>query len=175
MVTVTWRCSAYTFGPGLTVVHGPNEAGKTGLQDAVVRALFGFSTSERRMRNGSSAMTRVAPWSGGAYGLTALVHGGPDRRSLRITWDLSSHTVVVCDDVTGEDLSAQVRQAGQDIGLGRWLLGLGLDDYRQACCLFQAAVGPVAHSEGLVGALRAAIEKGAPDGGVEDADASRRS
>ena len=54
--------------------------------------------------------------------------------------------------------------------MGRWLLGLGLDDYRQACCLFQAAVGPVAHSEGLVGALRAAIEKGAPDGGVEDAD-----
>jgi uncharacterized protein YhaN len=34
---------AFAFGTGLTVVHGPNEAGKSALQDATLRALFGFT------------------------------------------------------------------------------------------------------------------------------------
>ena len=155
----------FAFGRGLTVVHGPNEAGKSALQDAMLRALFGFTAGERRMRNGASTLTAARPWSGGRYGVSALVHGARDGRSLRIAWNFAEHTVTVHDADTGEDLSATVRGQRQEVSLGRWLFGLELDDYRQACCLFQAAVEPVVHSDGLVGALRAAVERGAPDGG----------
>ncbi len=155
----------FAFGPGLTVVHGPNEAGKSALQDATLRALFGFTAGERRMRNGASTLTAARPWSGGRYGVSALVHGARDRRSLRIVWNFAGHTMTVHDADTGEDLSPTVRGQRQDVSLGHWLFGLELDDYRQACCLFQVAVEPVVHSDGLVGALRAAVERGAPDGG----------
>jgi len=165
-----------TFGPGLTVVHGPNEAGKTTLHDAVLRSLFGFSATDRRMRNGSSVLTRSRPWAGGGFGVTALVHEAHEGRSLQIEWNFRDHTVAVHDRDTGDDFSREVRAQRQDISLGRWLLGLDLEDYCQACCLFQVAVEPVTQSDGLVGALRAAVEQGAADGaGVTAADELLRS
>lgn len=161
---------AFAFGPGLTVVHGPNEAGKSALQEAILRALFGFTASERRLHAGASVLTRAQPWTGGAYGVSAVVREAREGRSLLIAWNFADHSVSVHDGDTGEDFSAEVRGQRQDVGLGRWLLGLDLDDFRQACCLYQVAVEPVVHSDGLVGALRAAVEQGAADGGITAAD-----
>jgi hypothetical protein len=117
------------------------------------------------MRNGVSALTQVQPWAGDGFGLTATVREARDGRSLRIGWNFRDHTVTVYDHDTGDDFSTEVRGQRQDVLLGKWLLGLELDDYREGCCLFQVAVKPVVHSDGLVGALRAAIEQGAADGG----------
>lgn len=72
---------------GLTVVSGPNEAGKSTLQDFLVGMLFGFTASNRPDHH--------APLRGGAYGGRLLVtddegtsftiHRGARRSSLRIT------------------------------------------------------------------------------------------
>ena len=40
----------FRFGPGLTVVHGPNEAGKSTLHAALSAALFGLVGGGRRHR-----------------------------------------------------------------------------------------------------------------------------
>lgn len=160
----------FTFARELTVIYGPNEAGKSALQDAVLRSWFGFSRSERRRSGGSSILTETEPWQGGAFGVNALVHETRDGRSVLISWSFADHSITVRDRNTGEDLSAHVRGLRQDVTFGEWLLGLGVDDYCEACCLFQVAVEPIAHSDGLVGELRVAVEKGTPDGGVGAAD-----
>jgi exonuclease SbcC len=157
---------SYEFSPGLTLVVGPNEAGKSSLHEAVVRVLFGFSRSERY--GGHSLQANCAPWDGGEYGAVGQLqteHG----RSLRVAWEFREHRVTVFDRNTGEDLSSGMLGRGQDVRLGPELIGIGLEEFRQACCLDQAAIGAVARTEPLVVALRQAVETGATEGGVERA------
>lgn len=157
----------YEFSPHLTVIDGGNEAGKSSMHDAVTRTLFGFSKSERRKRSGDSALTLCAPWEDNPFAVNAVVRAND--RSYSIEWDFAEHTVKLRDIERGEDLSAQVLGARDEITLGRYLLHLDLDDFRHACCLDQAKITAVAHSESLVGALQQAVESGARDTGVEDA------
>ncbi|MBA2564989.1 MAG: AAA family ATPase [Gemmatimonadetes bacterium] len=157
------------FGKGLNVVLGEQEAGKTTVHQAVVRALFGFAKEERRKQSGQSLKDRCAPWDGGHYGINALVREARGR-SLRIEWDFSAHSVRLLDAETGADLSAEVRGKKDDVRLGRYLLGIDLEEFREACCMDQAVVAAVQHSEDLVLALRKAIESGRQDVGVEDAN-----
>lgn len=157
----------FEFSPRLTVIDGGNEAGKSSMHDAVTRALFGFSKSERRMRGGESVLTRCAPWMGSPFAMNAVVR--TNDRSYAIEWDFAEHTVKLRDIERGEDLSAKVLGSRDEVTLGRYLLQLDLDDFRRACCLDQAKITAVAHSESLVGALQQAVETGARDTGVEDA------
>ncbi len=158
----------FDFDRRLSIICGVNEAGKSSMHDAVVRALFGFSRSERRRSGGSSELERCAPWNGNPYALHATVSTNGGR--LRLEWDLNDHEVTVRNLDSGEDLSARMVGSGGDVKTGDYLLGLELEDFRQACCLDQGAISAVPHSEDLVVAMQRAVEAGTGDSGVEAAD-----
>src|SRR5215211_1130591 len=140
----------FEFSPHLTVIDGGNEAGKSSMHDALTRALFGFSKSERRKRAGQSLMTRCAPWDGNSFAINAVVHRADSRYAIE--WDFTEHQARLRDLDTGDDLSARIRGRGDDVALGSFLLQLELEDFRHACCLDQAKITAVVHSESLVGA-----------------------
>jgi DNA repair protein SbcC/Rad50 len=158
----------YRFGRGLNIVVGDNETGKSSLHDALIRTLFGFSRQERRRQAGESEKDRRAPWTGGDFGIVAIVHDS-QARTLRVEWDFASHTVRVLDAATGADRSAEVRGRHGDVTLGSWLLGLDLAEFRQVCCLDQAAISAVERTENLVLALQQAVERVSSEGGVDQA------
>ena len=159
-----------TFTPGLTVVTGPNEAGKSTVHELLVRILFGYSASERRKRHGVSLKDEARPWDArrpfAANATIQDVRG----RSMTVEWDFDAHEPTLRDGSTGEDESAPVRGRREDVRLGKHLLDIGLDEFREVCCLHQAAVSAVAHSEDLVLVLQRSVEAGSRDIGVEDAD-----
>jgi DNA repair exonuclease SbcCD ATPase subunit len=155
----------FDFSPQLTIVAGANEAGKSTMHEALLRTLFGFSRSERRRYEGQSTLTRCQPWNGNPFRINAVVHANGNR--FRVEWDFVEHAVTLVDADSGEDRSNEVRAKGDDVTLGDFLLKLGLDDFRQACCLSQAEVAAVVKSESLVVALQRAVELGATDAGVE--------
>lgn len=159
---------AFTFDKGLTLVVGDNEAGKSTLHEALVRTLFGFGRPERTRRGGVSTKDERTPWVETAFGINALLREVRGR-SLRIEWDFDAHQVMLLDADTGEDLSQQVRLKREDVRLGPYLLGLTLDDFREVCCLDQAAIDAVERTENLVLALQQSIESTARDHGVESA------
>jgi DNA repair protein SbcC/Rad50 len=157
----------FEFSPGLTVVVGPNEAGKSSLHESLLRALHGFSKPERRRSRGASLRERYAPWDGSrSYGLVARARDG--ERRYDIEWDFETHTLRVTDE-RGDDLSAEVVGRGDEVELGRYLLGIGLDDFRQVCCIDQEALLAVAHSSTLTMALQEAVANVAGDVAVEEA------
>ena len=160
---------AFVFGPGLTLVSGPNEAGKTTLQEALIRTMFGFSASERRRYRGVSDKDYFEPWTQPRYGLVAALREVAGR-SLRVEWDFGEHAVMVRDSDTGEDLSDKVRLARADVALGTFLLGLGYEDYCEVCCLDQTTLEAVARSDSLINALQEAVESIGSDVRVADAD-----
>lgn len=162
----------YDFDQRLSVICGANEAGKSSMHDAVVRALFGFSRTERRRSGGESELDRCRPWNDDPYAIYATVRTDDGR--LRLEWDFAEHSVTVRNLDSGEDLSAQMHGSRGDVLLGRHLLGLELDDFRQACCLDQAEISAVASSESLVVAMQRAVELGTTESGVDAADARLR-
>ncbi len=171
----------FDLGEGLTVVQGPNESGKSTLHDALVRSMFGFAKSERRLSGGTSVIQGRAPWGGRPFGLVAHVHLAGDR-TVRIEWTFGperKQELVLLDGRTGEDLTSLVAAKGGSYTLGDYLLGVDLESYRQWGCLEQAAGGRVLGDSGLVDALRSASETGSEEAGVDAAraliDAARKS
>lgn len=159
---------AFAFDKGLTLVIGDNEAGKSSLHQAVIRALFGFGRGERVRHGGVSVKDECAPWLEAEFGVNAVVHEVRGR-SLRIEWEFGAHRVTLLDAGTGEDLSHEVRLKREEVRLGPYLTGLTLDDFRGVCCLDQAAIDAVQRTDHLVLALQQSIESTARDHGVDTA------
>jgi predicted ATPase len=55
-----YREAVLEFAPGLTIVRGPNEAGKSTLQRAIELALT------RKVTSSAADLTGLMPWDGGA-------------------------------------------------------------------------------------------------------------
>lgn len=159
----------FVFGPGLTLVTGPNEAGKTTLQEALVRAMFGFTSKERRRYGGTAVKDNFDPWVHPRFGLVAVLRD-LNGRSLRVEWEFDEHSLTLRDEATGDDLSKQVRDARGDVSLGPFLLGLKYEDYCQVCRLDQTTLKAVQRSDSLVNALQEAVESIGSDVRVAEAD-----
>lgn len=144
----------FEFSPGLNLVVGDNEAGKSTLHEALIRSLFGFDASERRRYRGRSVRDDCQPWDGRPFGLVASVRDAAGR-DYRIEWDFAVHSVRLLDG--GADRSGEVRLRNDEVGLGEFLLDVGLDDFRQVCCIDQAALEAVRSSPTLGLALQEAV------------------
>src|SRR5881409_1722134 len=128
------------FGPAMNLVVGPNEAGKSTLQEAIVTGLYGL-----RSGNGARAATveradRWRPWQGGDFGL-ALEFELDDGTQLRVERDLDAETARVTDVGTGADLTDRFdRDASGVLQLGRQLLGVSRDIYTNTACISRSEV-----------------------------------
>ena len=156
----------FDFTPSLNIVVGDNEAGKSSLHDALVRLLYGFSRSERRRARGSSVLERCAPWDGTPFRLAGIVRD--DSAEYRIEWDFARHRVRVMDGMA-RDISDRVAGRGDDVRLGRTLLGLDYEDFRQVCCIDQEALLSVRQSPTLGMALQEAVANVSGDTPVQHA------
>lgn len=58
---------AFDFVSGLNIFYGPNETGKSTLQQAMWAMLYGFFSENRRLRGETSLLERYRPWSDARY------------------------------------------------------------------------------------------------------------
>ncbi|HWX45872.1 MAG TPA: AAA family ATPase [Solirubrobacteraceae bacterium] len=162
---------SYELAPGLTLVTGPNESGKSTLHDALVRSLFGFSPPERRRHGGDSQRDERAPWGGGPFGVTLHAR---DREGhvVLVIWDFARDLVELQDALTGESLQREKPKQSGDYELGQRLVGMTREEFLQVCCLHQNALGGVRPSDELRASLQRAVESApAPEKiGVQGAD-----
>lgn len=161
----------FVFEPGLNVIVGANESGKSTLHDALLRALFGFTKGERRAKPGGRAKKdERRPWDGVPFGLMVELEAvrwreDVEGRRLRAEWDFDTYSARVWLD--GDEITSQVLAKGNEIQLGEHLLGIGLEEFRQSCTLDQERVEAVKRSDGLTNALTKAVESGSGDIQVE--------
>ena len=107
------RDRAFEFGEGLTLVVGPNEAGKTTFVRAIGAILFGQQADARRTNE---------PWDGDAYaGVIELVG---DEGTVRIRREFDSDLVELTETADGGSSTwrGEAKQAGR---------GADLDEYRE--------------------------------------------
>src|SRR5256712_5434358 len=128
------------FGPTMNLVVGPNEAGKSTLQEAIVTGLYGLQSGDRARSAPIERADRWRPWEGGNFGL-ALEVELEDGTRLRIERDLDAETVRVLDVGTGADLGERFdRDTSGGLPVGRQLLGVSRDIYTNTACISRSEV-----------------------------------
>jgi len=94
----------FQLGPGLNIFFGPNEAGKSTLQQSVFALLYGYYNANRKTPKETEELERYRPWHSTAYG-------------GQLDYQLDSGRVYQIRRSFGDDLSTEVREAdtGRDV------------------------------------------------------------
>ncbi len=140
-----------SFDPGLNVVYGPNEAGKSTLTQAIVATLYGHRRGKREVWK---------PWSGARYA-TRLRYALRDGREFELQRDFEHDgRNARLLDRNGNDVSAEY-SAGKAFAPAEAHLGMPLEVFLNASCVEQGAVAiDGARAERIGEALRHALDGG---------------
>lgn len=138
--------------PAMTVIHGPNEAGKSTWFAALYSGLVGRKTQRGRQSGQQREFRRRhKPWIGSAWSveLTLALDSG---RRLRVQHNLAQGSIDLTDATTGESVSVKAleREVGSSLETdgsfdGSCLLGLDRDAVRSTLFVGQADVLAVLH------------------------------
>jgi uncharacterized protein YhaN len=151
------------FGPSMNLVVGPNEAGKSTLQEAIVTGLFGLQSSERSRGTVVDHAERWRPWQGGNFGLS-LEFELEDGTNLRVERDLDGDLVRVIDLDSGADLSDRFQHNGAaGVDIGRLLLGITRDIYTNTACISRSEVMRLEDAGSIKEAIVALADSAHPD------------
>src|SRR6185437_9544115 len=140
-------------GPGLTIVHGPNESGKSTTHAALRASLFGLVAGGRRTREETAAIERNRPWLEARYGSVLELADAGGRR-LRLEWDFDRSRYTLRDAATGADLTADHGAGADPRTLARALYGVDRDIYLRLGCVHQSELDRI----GEPGSVRHAVE-----------------
>ena len=136
-----FRDETISLAPGLNVVYGPNEAGKSTWHAALYAGLCGMrrgkgavSAQARRFRD------RHRPWDGGGAWAVSVVVALEDGRRVELRRNLAGKVDCSASDVdlAGRDYANEIMNEGAPDG-SRWL-GLNRTSFLGAACVRQAQV-----------------------------------
>jgi hypothetical protein len=158
----------FTFGDGLTVVYGPNEAGKSTIAAAIVASLYGLPRGTRESWR---------PWSGDPYA-SRLVYELADGRTFEVHREYHKEKGVRVFDEDGNDVTSELVN-GRTVAPGEAHLHISLDAFVNAACVRQQSVAIDGDRSGAIAtALTRALDGGPKDdaalGALERLAAARR-
>jgi DNA repair exonuclease SbcCD ATPase subunit len=150
------------FGPAMNLVVGPNEAGKSTLQEAIVTGLYGLESGDRRAAL-VERTDRWRPWQGGGFGL-ALEFELDDGARLRIERDFDAEAIRVVDLRNGAELTDRFdRDPWGGVQVGRQLLGISRDIYTNTACISRSEVLRLEDAGSIKEAITALADSAHPD------------
>jgi DNA repair protein SbcC/Rad50 len=132
-----FRGATLDLAPGMTVVFGPNEAGKSTWHAAIYAALCGMRRARGRARTEDDAFKeRHCPWGGVGWDVSASILL-EDGRRIEIRQDLDGRVDCAAFDVgAGRDVSSEIIHEGSPDG-SKWL-GLDREAFFATACIRQA-------------------------------------
>ncbi len=159
--------------PGMTVIAGPNEAGKSTWHAAIYAGLCGVRRGRGRpQRDDEAFAARHKPWDGDSWEVEAVVE--LPGRTVELHHDLSGRVDCSARDLAlGTDVSAEIIRDGSPDG-SAWL-GLDRRTFLAVACVRQAEILAVtAQADALQDHLQRAASTGGTDETASAALASLR-
>ena len=158
------------FSPQLNLVWGPNEAGKSTLQQAILAALYGFYRGNRASTLEKQEHLRFKPWAHANYALqlTYALENGRQFQILRNFADEDVPTKVL-DALTGKDLTRKfkIRRHG-NISFAREHTGLSREIFESTVFVRQAEVKSLQNKSGLVNEIVSLLDSGTARASAEE-------
>ncbi len=126
------------FTPGLNVVYGPNEAGKSTLMNALLALLYGhFEDSAQWNRSAAERLRRFQPWHTEQYGGVLLVRLANDDRYRIERCFNKDHTKIYQEPGAGDVTSQYTPGQHGWISFADEHLGLSPAEFRACACVTQ--------------------------------------
>ncbi len=158
------------FSPQLNLMWGPNEAGKSTLQQALLAALYGFYQGNRAGTLEKQEHQRFKPWAHATYALQLIyaLENGQQFQILRNFADDDVPTKVL-DFLTGKDLTKQfkIRRHG-NISFAREHIGLSREIFESTVFVRQAEVKSLQNKSGLVNEIVSLLDSGTTRASAEE-------
>ena len=133
------RNETLELAPGMNVVYGPNEAGKSTWHAALYAGLCGMRRARGRARGEDSAFQgRHRPWDGDGWEVGATVALKDRRVVLRHDLDGRVDSSARDADLADRDYSAEIMNDGAPDG-ARWL-GLDRRSFLSTACVRQTSI-----------------------------------
>lgn len=166
------------FAPGMNVVYGPNEAGKSTWHAALYAGLCGRRRGRGPARKQEQWLEeRHRPWSRSDW-KAGVIAALADGRNVELTHDLAARVGAACDaDFAQRDYTKEILADGAPDG-SRWL-GLNRGSFLSTACvrqaqLLQIADDPNALREDLQRAATTAEQEGTAASALSCLEAYRR-
>lgn len=146
-----FRDRTIELSPGLNLLEGPNEAGKSTIQAFLTGMLYGFFQPGAKRRSYTPHRDKYQPWDGGSYRGVLVCRN--EERTWRIerTFDKDSESVKVYDDLTGDDLTLDFayNTVTRQVQVGEKLLGLSKTAFNNTANIAQMTCASVAQESGF--------------------------
>ena len=158
--------------PGLSVVSGPNEAGKSSWHAAIRAGIGGV----RRGRGAGTTVERLfeerhRPWDGDGRWEVEVRLALDDGRTIEISQDLAGKVACRATDVVlGRDVSDEIMDGTPDAS--RWL-GLDREAFAATICVGQAQIATIANRD-TAAALQEHMQRAAATRGTDATAAEAR-
>lgn len=124
--------------PGMNVVYGPNEAGKSSWHVALYSGLCGMRRAQGNSKDVQKFTERHRPWDGRRWEVHAVVTLA-DGRNIELRHDLANKASSVRDtNIAGKDYANEIMHEGAPDG-SRWL-GLNRRTFLSTACVKQAEI-----------------------------------
>ncbi len=152
-------------GPGLNLFFGPNEAGKSTLQTAILTLLYGFYSSNRAKKGEREEQERHRPWKGGPY-WGRLRYRLREGMEVEITRDFSSWDLPTSlrDPLTGRDLTQQFKVGRHgNIPFAQEHLGMAREIFEASAFVHQAQVRGLRNSVHIIDQVTSLLDTGSLD------------
>lgn len=153
--------------PGMTVIHGPNESGKSRWHAALYAALCGIRRGPGQRREDRIFRDRHRPWGGSEWEVAAVVQL-EDGRRVELRHDLDGRVACEARDAdSGRDYTDEIINDGAP-DASRWL-GLDRRSFLSTACVRQADIQSVM---GDAEALQEHLQRAAATAGADATAAS---
>ncbi len=153
----------FRFAPGMTVVFGPNEAGKSSLHAALYAGVCGRRRGKGQRAEEKEFATFHRPWdNAGRWAVGAMVTLSNGRR-VELHHDLEGKVACRAIDSLGRDVSAEIMYDGSPDG-SRWV-GLDRQSFLSTACVGQADVFAVVDD---ASELQEELQRAAASGGKDE-------
>lgn len=161
----------FEFGPGLNIVHGANESGKSTLHRFIRGLLYGFQRPGATRRTPTEDLAKYRPWSGNEYS-GSLIYELDSGQAYRVERDFASDRLSarVFDEVTGADLTGEFEQdRRKEVLFAERHLGLSDGAFDSTACIGQLAAGQLELADELAHRLSNLGDSGREDISARDA------
>ena len=150
------------FHPRLNLIFGPNEAGKSTLQHAILYLLYGFFQSNRAAPQERALLERYFPWQETTYGgqLWYQLQNG-NRYNVNRNFSDPDIPTFLHDSLTGEDITKKfnVKRHG-NISFLKEQIGMEKDLFESTVFVRQAHMKAIAGSSFLINEIIGVIDSG---------------